>query len=116
MRIVRFHLEPWQRNNKSLTPSPAPSPSLLIASPLILRRQRLPTTSDVCPNCLDHKMALTNRPERKLLRNRYPMFVKKLSILCSDVIARNVCRNCFVLFSSSIFIFNSNNKIILQRY
>lgn len=93
MRIVRFHLEPWQRNG-SLSPSPAPSPSLKISSPLILRRQRIPNLN-VCQNCYNKeigssKMLIVDRPARKL-RNRYSIAVKKLSILCSDVIARNVC-------------------------
>lgn len=114
MRIVRFHLEPWQRNG-SLTPSPAPSPSLIISSPLILRRQRTPNL-DVCQNCYNKekrslKMLIVNRPERKL-RKRYPMFVKKLSILCSDMIARNVC---LINICSKIYLYNSNIYALIKN-
>lgn len=93
MRIVRFHLEPWQRCG-SITPSPAPSPSTSIAilSPHILRRQR-PASVEDFPSLEENtetlRLKLLTDKKRKM-QNRYPQIVKKLSILCSDIMARLV--------------------------
>lgn len=94
MRIVRFHLEPWQRCG-SITPSPAPSPSISILSPHILRRQRPPSLENV-PS-INTQIAIGHLKQRhdqkRKAKNRYPQYVKRLSTICSDVIAKHV-RNC----------------------
>lgn len=91
MRIVRFHLEPWQRCG-SVTPSPAHSPSIGILSPHVLRRQRPPSIEDF-PSSEENietlRLKLINYKKRKM-QNRYPQIVKKLSMLCSDVMAKLV--------------------------
>lgn len=93
MRIVRFHLEPWQRCG-SITPSPAPSPSVTILSPHVLRRQRPPSIEDF-PSLEKNTETLRFKflvDKKRKMQNRYPQIVKKLSTLCSDVIARLVRR------------------------
>lgn len=92
MRIVRFHLEPWQRGGGgSVTPSPAQSPSLALLSPHVLRRQRPASLEDFedLPNLSAKHPALPSSRLRRL-KCRYPQVVKRLSTLCSDVIARHV--------------------------
>lgn len=84
MRIVRFYFEPWQKGG-----SPSPSPSILILSPRIKRRQRI-------PKCADTTIA-SNKGEtdkqkilRQKLRSRSIQPVKRLTSICSDVLAKNV--------------------------
>ncbi|XP_017109787.2 unconventional myosin-XV isoform X3 [Drosophila bipectinata] len=94
MRIVRFHLEPWQRGGGgSITPSPAQSPSLGLLSPHVLRRQRPASLDEVegadLPALSAHHPALPASRRRRLKCHRYPQVVKRLSTLCSDVIARH---------------------------
>ncbi|KAH8240493.1 hypothetical protein KR038_007643 [Drosophila bunnanda] len=97
MRIVRFHLEPWQRGaggGGSVTPSPAQSPSLALLSPHVLRRQRpasLEETEDLPQHLWPHPHPHPAVPKSRLrrLKCRYPQVVKRLSTLCSDVIARH---------------------------
>lgn len=99
MRIVRFHLEPWQRCG-SITPSPAPSPSIALLSPHVLRRQRPPSIEDFPSfdeNSETLRLKVLKNIERKM-KNRYPQIVKKLSTLCSDMIAKHVCiRFCCIM-------------------
>lgn len=83
MRIVRFHLEPWQKGG-----TPSPSPSLLL-SPRISRRQRLPLSSDISNIDILTDREREKRLKRKL-RYRYPQMAKKLSTLCLDLLAKNV--------------------------
>lgn len=96
MRIVRFHLEPWQRGGGggSITPSPAQSPSLALLSPHVLRRQRPASLEEGdgadLPAMSAHHPALPASRRRRLKCHRYPQVVKRLSTLCSDVIARHV--------------------------
>lgn len=92
MRIVRFYLEPWQKGG-----TPSPSASLILLSPRIKRRQRIPNMDDKELDNLE-KLSIDER-EKKLterrrfrLKFRYPQTVKKLSVICSDVLARNVLK------------------------
>ena len=87
MRIVRFYLEPWQKGG-----SPSPSQSLQFLSPRIKRRQRIPNMDDIVQ--LD-KLSDTEKEKKlserkKRLKYRYPQVVKKLSLICSDVLAKSV--------------------------
>jgi hypothetical protein len=119
MRIVRFYLESWQKGS-----TPSPSASLLLLSPRLRRRQRIPKmeeleeyeqcTIDSSSNdgggdkdrietaaaAVAATGAFANerrRSKRKKQRNykfywksRYPPTVEKLSVLCSDVLAKHV--------------------------
>lgn len=89
MRIVRFHLEPWQRCGSITPTSPASSPSVAILSPHVLRRQRPPSVEDF-PKADVSRLHHCIDLDRKI-KNRYPQSVKRLSMLCSDVLARHVC-------------------------
>lgn len=97
MRIVRFHLEPWQRGSGcgSVTPSPAQSPSLALLSPHVLRRQRPASLEDLDElfaqqSPLQQQQLLLRRQHR--LKCRYPQVVKRLSTLCSDVMVNSKIR------------------------
>ncbi|KAI8125546.1 Unconventional myosin-XV [Lucilia cuprina] len=71
-------------------PIPAPSPSTAILSPHILRRQRPPSVEDF-PSLEENTETLRLKllvDKKRKMQNRYPQIVKKLSTLCSDVIAR----------------------------
>ena len=108
MRIVRFHLEPWQRCG-SVTPSPAPSPSIAILSPHILRRQRPPSVEDfpsLEENTETLRLKLIKNKKRKM-QNRYPQIVKKLSMLCSDVMARLVRRYSIYTIKKKLLLSNT---------
>lgn len=105
MRIVRFHLEPWQRCG-SITPSPIPSPSITLLSSNVLRRQRPASIEDFTnmdKSSEPLRLKRLRERERKM-KNRYPQSVKKLSTLCSDIIARHVSKNvCNCTFLSFFF-------------
>lgn len=110
MRIVRFYLESWQKGS-----TPSPSASLLLLSPRLRRRQRIPKmeeleeydqcTIDSSSNdddkdrieAITGALADERAQKPKKSRNykfhwksRYPPTVKKLSVLCSDVLAKHV--------------------------
>lgn len=113
MRIVRFHLEPWQRCG-SITPSPAPSPSIGLLSPHIVRRQR-PASIEDFPNAAENTETLrlkTLKDQERKMKNRYPQSVKRLSTMCSDILAKLMVSlfNQFTLksYTNSIFILASN--------
>lgn len=91
MRIVRSHVEPWQKNGSS-NPSPTLSQSAVILSPTICRRQRPADGSKDETDTGTHleNAQLKRMRERMRRRSRYPQVVKKLSMMCSDAIARNV--------------------------
>lgn len=99
MRIVRFHLEPWQRGSGcgSVTPSPAQSPSLALLSPHVLRRQRPASLEDLEEICGQSQTPQQQQQQRlrrqRRLKCRYPQVVKRLSTLCSDVMAHHVSIN-----------------------
>lgn len=84
MRIVRFYFEPWQKGG-----SPSPSPSILILSPRIKRRQRIPK-SDEIQSLRKSKDSDKDKILRQKLRGRTHR-VKRLVSICSDVLAKNVC-------------------------
>lgn len=92
MRIVRFHLEPWQKGGSvESTPSPSLSGSMLVISPKILRRQRPPDVEEYVnfgskTSTLERSRRLSDR-----IRCRYPKTVKRLASICGDVIAKYVC-------------------------
>lgn len=90
MRLVRFHLEPWQKGGSELS-TPCESPSLLVVTASVHRRQRSIDIDDFQIKNIDqvHDKELEKRLREKI-KWRYPQMVKKLSIICSDVIARNV--------------------------
>lgn len=83
MRIVRFYLEPWQKGG-----TPSPSPSILILSPRLKRRQRYPPKSETAST---RKYTLTERELRfRRLSRSGPQNIKRLSAICIDVLAKNV--------------------------
>ena len=108
MRIVRFYLESWQKGG-----TPSPSASLVLLSPRLRRRQRIPKMEELEEHenldedsSVDGKERLAdaiNEIEKAKVKNkkkkreykfqwksRYPPTVKKLSMLCSDVLAKYV--------------------------
>lgn len=87
MRIVRFHLEPWQKGGSEISSPSSASPSFALLSPSVQRRQRAPSLDDL--SNLDANLFEKKSP-RHLYKRKYPQMVKKLVVLCSDVIARNV--------------------------
>lgn len=95
MRIVRFHLEPWQKGGSEFS-TPCASPcSLLIVSSAVHRRQRsCDIGEDILLNIAGGINAPTNastliqRKIRERLKRRYPQMVKRLTTICSDVIAK----------------------------
>lgn len=75
--------------------TPCASPcSLLVVTASVHRRQR---SVDINDNTIEgtfskDQLSLTAQQRaRDKVKWRYPQIVKKLSIMCSDVIARNVC-------------------------
>jgi len=117
MRIVRFHLEPWQRGN-SVTPSPAQSPSLALLSPHVLRRQRpasLEDLEDLCsssPTTQQQQQQLLRRQRR--LKCRYPQVVKRLATLCSDVMARHVSSKPIHINTISIYVSVDPKDVLIE--
>jgi hypothetical protein len=103
MRIVRFYLESWQKGG-----TPSPSQSLVLLSPRIKRRQRIPKMEELIEhdsndddNDGDCELTDKEKARRKFyLKYRYPPTVKKLSVLCSNVLANNVY-NFFNFFQLS---------------
>ena len=109
MRIVRFYLESWQKGG-----TPSPSASLALLSPRLRRRQRIPKMEELEEHknlddedsSVDGKERLAdaiNEIKKEKVRckkkkreykfkwkSRYPPTVKKLSMLCSDVLAKYV--------------------------
>lgn len=103
MRIVRFYLESWQKGG-----TPSPSASLQLLSPRIRRRQRIPKMEeleereddhfDVSPDAsidvtADDEIVEMKKEKKKnkfYWKYRYPPTVKKLSMLCSDILAKYV--------------------------
>lgn len=88
MRLVRFHLEPWQKGGSEFS-TPCASPSLLIVTASVHRRQRSMDNKDI-PNIEAISDSVRERRLKNKQKWRYPQIVKRLSILCSDVIAKNV--------------------------
>lgn len=96
MRIVRFYLEPWQKGG-----TPSPSPSILILSPRIKRRQRIPK----CDLDKTPKSTLSEREIRfRRLSRSGPQAVKRLSAICIDFIAKNVryCHSLVLFLNHSL--------------
>lgn len=87
MKIVRFHLEPWQRGGSEFSsPSSTSISSLLFLSPSTLRRQRAPSFDDL--SSID--TTLFEKKPKIVLNRKIPQMVKKLSVLCSNVLATSV--------------------------
>lgn len=88
MRIVRFHLEPWQKGGSEVS-TPCESPSLLLVTASVHRRQRSVDIDDI--SNIDNLTDIERKKrEKDKSKRRYPQIVKKLSTLCSDVIANDV--------------------------
>lgn len=96
MRIVRFYLESWQNGHDT-----SPSASLILLSPRVRRRQRIPKMEELierddqveCDDDEDDNVQLDEKEKAKkkfFWKYRYPPTVKKLSTLCSDVLVKNV--------------------------
>lgn len=85
MRIVRFHLEPWQKGGSEISIRSTESPSLGI-SPSVARRQRPPSVDDI----LSIDITLFERRQKHWPKWRYPNMVKRLSTLCCDVLVNYV--------------------------
>lgn len=107
MRIVRFYLESWQKGG-----TPSPSASLQLLSPRLRRRQRIPKMEELeeLENFDDESSDDVKKEERAIYeskkekrknvrknknykfiwKSRYPPTVKKLSVICSDVLAKYV--------------------------
>lgn len=101
MRIVRFHLEPWQKGGsiasgpRSGFSSPSSVSSLPMLSESVLRRQRLPSEDDLTnidSNLFERRSTShsSNSRHSSYSKRKLPQMVKRLTILCSDVLAKNV--------------------------
>lgn len=107
MRIVRFYLESWQKGHDT-----SPSASLLLLSPRVRRRQRIPKMEELVErddqvSCADVDDLQVDEKEKKAkrkfyLRYRYPPTVKKLSTLCSDLLAKYVRKDFFFAINIKI--------------
>lgn len=90
MRIVRFHLEPWQKGGSEISVRSTESPTLIIPSS-VARRQRPPSVDDI----LSIDITLFETRQRKQWPKwRYPNMVKKLSTICCDVLVNYVNLFC----------------------
>lgn len=97
MRLVRFHLEPWQKGGSDVTVTPCASP--LPLSNRVHRRQRSADDAFVLSaNNADLSETREKRRRAKQIRWRYPPVIKRLAMMCSDVIAHNV-RNVFMIIA-----------------
>lgn len=114
MRIVRFHLEPWQKGGsiRSGFSSPSSVSSLPILSDSVLRRQRCPSSDDLSnidTNLFERRSTShsSNSRHSSYSKRKLPQMVKRLTVLCSDVLARNVMSNQKSIFGAvSFFEFN----------
>lgn len=87
MRIVRFFLEPGQKGGSEISSLSSVSPSFPILSPSVQRRQRSSSLDDL--SNIDTSL-FTLKTARLNQKRKLPQMIKKLSMLCSDVIAENV--------------------------
>lgn len=106
MRIVRFHLEPWQRGG-SIASGHSSSQSSVSSLPMlsgsVLRRQRCPSLDDLSnidTNLFERRTSTSishssNSRHSTYTKRKIPQVVKRLSVLCCDVLARSVL---FALF------------------
>lgn len=101
MRIVRFHLEPWQKGG-SLTSTPRSSPSLSYRISVPSRRQRSSNLDDI--PYIDHQTEEEARAKKltQRLRQKYPQSVRRLVSLCSDILAQIVSDFCCKIFGVTI--------------
>lgn len=110
MRIVRFHLEPWQKGGSIASGHSSPQSSLSslpMLSDSVLRRQRCPSLDDLSnidTNLFERRTSTSishssNSRHSTYTKRKIPQMVKRLCVLCSDVLARSV------LFSFSCYIF-----------
>ena len=111
MRLVRFHLEPWQKGHSSVESSlcSTPQPNVVQKSnhvqtifllPQQLRRQRAPDDTSLSSRSsandetiMRKRKQLSEKSHRIIAlrrKNRYPQVVKRLQTLCIDFIANNV--------------------------
>lgn len=95
MRIVRFHLEPWQKGGSiaSGLSSPSSVSPLPILSESVLRRQRAPSSDDLSnidSHLFERRSHSSNSRHSSCAKRKLPQMVKRLSVLCSDVLAKNV--------------------------
>lgn len=105
MRIVRFHLEPWQKGGSTASgfSSPSSMSSLMPLSDSVLRRQRAPSDdelSNIDTNLFEKRSQTSTSRHSSCSKRRMTRTVKRLTVLCSDVLARNVKEIHF----SSIFV------------
>lgn len=105
MRIVRFYFEPWQRGGSEIS-SPSSASSLPFLS--VQRRQRMPSFDDL--SSID--TALFEKKSSHFGQSntrKIPQMVKRLSVLCSDVIASNVryTRSIYLIAHFLQYNFNS---------
>lgn len=97
MRIVRFHLEPWQRGGSNGSEF-STSSSLSSFPPLsdsVLRRQRAYSSdelSNIDTNLFERRSTLSHPTSwhSRYFKRKLPQMIKRLSVLCSDVLAQNV--------------------------
>lgn len=106
MRIVRFNLEPWQKGGSIVSSGRSSSSSLSLSSlpDSVLRRQRcssLDNLANIDGNYFERRTTNTNTTHSSNSRyssysnskRKMPQTVKRLTILCSDILARYVCAN-----------------------
>lgn len=100
MRIVRFHLEPWQKGGSCAASESNQSSlsSLPILSESVKRRQRASSLDDLTnidTNLFERRSQSSSSTARSYSKRKVPQMVKRLSTLCSDVIAENVTSKAF---------------------
>lgn len=121
MRIVRFKLEPWQKGGSTGSGFSSTSSLSSTFPPLsdsVLRRQRASPTdelSNIDTNLFErrsHSQSQSNSRHSTYSKRKLPQMVKRLTVLCSDVLARNVNKNHSFSFLSKldILLFKFKNR------
>lgn len=116
MRIVRFHLEPWQKGGSTASglSSPSSMSSLMPLSDSVLRRQRAPSDdelSNIDTNLFEKRSQSSTSRHSSYSKRRMTRTVKRLTVLCSDILARHVNVDYFIstLRFMNTFVFLDGN-------
>lgn len=105
---MRFHLEPWQKGGSTASgfSSPSSMSSLMPLSNSVLRRQRAPSDdelSNIDTNLFEKRSQSSTSRHSSYSKRRMTRTVKRLTVLCSDILARNVI-HVDLLFHLLVFV------------